>query len=287
MDTPAHRPATSVTVLHGLLGLGVGAIVGFGYVIGDVVSAALLLLALLLAYRGYWVGMIAIAASLLGLLAAFRFAGPMGPGAIRLAEPFVTIPDAFRPLAGIVLAGILTASLVTLAVRLAGRLMLRVVPHGSLLNQWVGAGLGGIQGVAVATLLILGVQLLAPQARQTIQQPQTAPTEKWIEGLCHYIVAASEATEESSLGAMIACLAPSGEQFELHVHEMAQTITSHQPDSFHAALVKMAQGIRHDPQALQDLSEKVGVDAETLQRVMDSPQFSEALNNLEAPRTGS
>jgi len=265
--------------VHVLIALLIGVAVGFGNIVGDWVSAGFLFLVIFMAYIGYWSGGVKIASSVLSLLAAIRFAPTFSPYVAEWCDELVAIPDAFREPISLVGAGILTALVVVITLRVTASFVFQSKPGWKHVNRWFGLAAGLVQGVVIGAIILLGIGMLEPIAKQQLASRGRAKVGGFVQQWPGKVVAFSKTIKESTIGKAVE---PMQDRFRGKLDKMSGAMVSQTDNdgSLHRKLMKMVKDVREDPTSRKHLARTLGVDEGTLQNVFESPKFDKTLRKV-------
>ena len=278
-DSP-RVPAENHLPAHLVAALGLGAAGGFGYVVGDWVSAGFLLLVVLRAYTGYWAGGIKIASGVMGLLAAIKFSRLLAPHVAVWSDQYVDLPPTFQEPLSIAAAGLLLVVSVVVTMRVLGHLLLASKPRWKSVDRWVGLTAGGMQGVLIGLIVLFGIVMLEPVAAEYAKSGQNLDKAGPLASWPTKVAQVSEQIRESSIGTVMESMEPVRERFNSRFDEMRKSVETKRESvqsPHRSQLMRMVQEIQADPAARHRLQSTLGVDDNTLRTILDAPEFERHL----------
>ncbi|HEY6563922.1 MAG TPA: CvpA family protein, partial [Pirellulaceae bacterium] len=264
-----------------LLALGAGAALGFGWVAEDWIASGWILLVLLLALRGFHHGGAALAASVLAMLAAFRWSASLAPLASTILPEFVAVPASHKGFVDLAVSGLSIALCVYIAVRIFAMLIFAILPGLTSINRWIGGLLGALQGGLLGALVLFAGLVLEPAAARQIRSDATPSGHPLIQQLSGYVVTFVQRARRSSIRPVLAAMDPLKRDLHQRAQQMAKTIslrTVTDPGT-QAGLEQMAQDLRHDEAALHDFATQFGLDEASVRAVLESSDFQALLRD--------
>ena len=279
MPAAAKSNSSSHIMAHIFLAVGLGAAVGFAGISDDWIAAGFVILVTLAAYFGYWSGVVKIAASVLGILAAIRFAGPFSPLVADYSDRLFDVPERFRGLISIGCAGVLVAIVVIVSLRIAGHVIFRSNPQLRVTDRWMGAAIGAIQGVIISAMILFAAMMLEPIAAKHVTSNSEIQSFGVLDQLPSNIVSFTQLARQSSVGTLMDAMVPWQDGFNERVQKLTETIVTNNGDdaSLQQALKQLVEDVRNDPNKQKSLSSQSGIDEQTLRSILDSSEFEEAI----------
>ena len=281
MSLSVSSKSSNHGTIHILLALGMGAALGFACVVGDWISATFVFLIIFMAYLGYWSGVIKIAAGLLGLLAAIRFAQPVSPFVSQFCHQLFEVPERYEQIISIGCAGILVAIAVMLTLRIAAHFVFRSKPQWKGIDRWMGAAFGAVQGVVISAIVLFSAVILEPIAEQQMARRDGEVSVGYLDELPAKVISFTQLARNSSMGTIITAMEPLQDRFNEQVQEMTESITTNQEfeGQFGQTLMQMVQEFRDDPEAVRIISSRSGIEQEKIRSILDSQEFEEAVQD--------
>lgn len=220
MESSSSNQVPAWLLLLGTL----GAIIGFCWSHGDYVAASSLAAVAVAGLWGYYLGAFRIVGLWGSLLAAGWGAAHgavwIGP---HVAQAFATSPAVTR-VVSFGVAGIVIAMFVSLAVRVFAWRLLKERPSLELGNRLIGFGIGGVQGVAAMLLLLNGVLMVEPQARERVKGPRQGTRDAVARAVAGRVVELANQTRRSTLAPYIVQYNPY-ERIS-HLKSLQRTVTA-------------------------------------------------------------
>ena len=264
---------------HALLALGFGGAAGYGYVVGDWVTASSVLLVITTTCIGYWSGMFRALAGASGLLLAIQYAEPnshfmagiyqkVNGGHVGFADHDIVVA----------LTGLVIVLLVVVAARLFEWTVLSRLPYLGEANRWGGAVLGLAQGGLMVVLVIGGADYVAPRLVEYLQREDRPDEETQLDTFCLALLEFRNRSQETPLGEFVARVVPPREEIDEVVNEILAAQSG--PATLQDQLAEFASGLRANPEAMRAAAARAGVSPEQLEEVLDSPEFEAALRDM-------
>ncbi|HUG70614.1 MAG TPA: CvpA family protein [Pirellulaceae bacterium] len=200
MTTSPHDQPRGITFWMPTIGLFTAGISYF-WIQGDLVTAAVLAVVMVTGLSGYRMG----AAKLSGLFAGAAAAIAYAPAWGKVCEPTVaellgTTGLITRSVSmGTIGIGIMVAAMIALTI--TGRVLVEDRPRLEALNRWFGFLLGGVQGVGIMLLLLGGMLIVEPMAKQRVAA-RTADGE-FAREVSERIVQIADQTRDSEVGSIV------------------------------------------------------------------------------------
>ena len=170
--------------------------------------------------------------------------------------------------------------------RLAAFFVFRWKPHWKGVDRWTGALAGAVQGVAISAVLLFGLVVLDPIAKEFEARSRNGPSMGMLDQFPRKVADFTEGARASAIGTLMEKMDPAGQRYNQRVQKMAKSITvnMHKDAPFEEKMNEILQEFRGDPQAQRVLSERSGIDRKTLRRILHSPEMDRAIRDGRALR---
>jgi hypothetical protein len=265
--------------LAGVLGVAVL----LALVFGNAVTRVFVLMGVVAALNGYWLGMVRVASLVAGMLLAMLLAVPLG----RLMEGVVGSVSGVTGLAGrlvsVGVCGLLVATLMSFGVSLGVRRLTAERSGWRSYDKLLGAGLGVVEGGLLATLLIWAVLALEPMAARQLAVARASAGRVAPSDVARRVVAWAESARESQVGRAVGAVNPVGELRVMALVSSAQEVLDdpvlRERFLSHPSLeaVRERPAVKRTVELLLEEPRIVnfedGVDAEELRRLMESERL--------------
>ncbi len=203
------EPASSRGLPVWLLLLGtLGAIIGFCWSEQDYVAATALAATAIAGLWGFYVGALRLVGFVGGLAGVYAFASPVGLWlSPYIARGFDTSPGATRLISLVAASGAIFL-LTTVAVSIFSNRLLRNRPQLEDANRLLGFGIGGLQGAAAVLLLLSGILVVEPHAKQRVNAAGKGDQNALARAVSKRVVDIAERTRRSTIGSFVVAYNP-------------------------------------------------------------------------------
>lgn len=169
----------------------------------DYVTAGSILIVTLAGLAGYRMGL----ARMIGWLGGLTLAVVLAPTVGAMIEPHVAellgLTGLYSRFTAVGAAGFAILTVVALSARIIGWLLFRDRPLLSACNQWLGFVGGSIQGAVLVVLLIGGVLVVEPMARERLDAAIPYQSDALARATSKQVVRIAEQTHASAIGPWI------------------------------------------------------------------------------------
>jgi hypothetical protein len=229
---------------------------------------------------------------LIGYLGSLLAAYGCGPTVGRWIAPVImrqleTAPSTTRWLALAVGGGFMLV-LVQVAVRILARRWLSERPRLESANRLLGFAVGGAQGTAFIVLLLGGILVAEPHARQRLSAAAPSPGNPLARSVAQRVSEIADQTRRSTLGRYVVEWNPMAKVKQLQSLQRAATVIR-DPDALRALarssrndkFRQVAESLSQDPQFRDLTTTGQPLDEETIWSLLKHPAVTQLLDDLD------
>ena len=258
---------------------GLAAAVHLGLGKQDWMTAGCIVLVMITAYRGYRAGACRIVASVIGLLAASKYAVTTGPFLENWLQETLGVTGVVNRLAGIGMAGLLIAFVVAVVLGIAASFLLKCKPSWQNGDRCLGTMLGICKGCLMVALAGLALLTVEPMVAQRLAATSPFTRQASAGRVASNALALSKSLRESAVGKSLNSMQASPWFGQVGQAEaIAEKISS--PASFEETFYRLSDNesllrLARDPAVRELLTSGQAFDPTAILSLMDRPEIQE------------
>ena len=184
-----------------LIGLGsLVVLAGLMLIFGNLITRLFVVLVVLTALNGFWLGVSKVAAAIVGMLLAMLLAVPLGKLFEGLFAMVFGSSGLTNRMISIGICGLLLVMLISVLLSIPIKRAMKNRPTWRRYDKLLGTGLGLFEGALLGVLLIWAVLVLEPMAAANLARARDPDSELESSSTARVVVALARAMEESVLG---------------------------------------------------------------------------------------
>ena len=250
---------------------------------GGFVTAAFLVIVGLSVLNGRMLGAARVAAGVVGMVMAMLLAWPLGRGLEGVFAAICGTSGLVNRMISIGGSGVLVAAIVGVGVSIPIRRYMKKRPALQRFDRVIGTGLGAVDGVLFAVILLWGALAIEPLAARTIAQAAESDGRVRVSPAARAVVAVARSARHSVVGHVAGVANPLKSMRVVTLLDDAQEVLS-DPEKREALLNHPAIKALQERQSVKDTLERLaaepnivdlddGLDEAEVRELMKNPRF--------------